>query len=315
MLLKELIDDPIVSFVGDIMFDRDIKKNITADFFDDVAPMLGFGSFSVCNLETPITNHPQQFDKTSFSTLNIPHKFPFEVANISNNHILDSGIKGLEDTVKFLTSNGIKIAGLPDAPVILSKSGKRFGILGYASDEFETAFPDEFREFNIVFNKEKFKKDITILKEELKCDFVIVGMHWGIEYAKADMKQTEIGHYLIDNGVDFVWGHHPHVQQKIEEYKNKIIAYSLGNFVFQHIENDTPETRKGKILQVSFGKEMKFVEIETVCEGPVKTFCFPSGNGCNGDSEVVGIREKIAEKDTQRQSSFPWKPFSYSGTN
>jgi len=63
--------------------------------------------------------------------------------------------------------------------------------------------------------------------------FVVVILHWGTELAEApDHAQRAFARALIDAGVDAVIGHHPHVLQGIEKYRNGVIVYSLGNFVF-----------------------------------------------------------------------------------
>ncbi|MBI4734176.1 MAG: CapA family protein, partial [Rubrobacteridae bacterium] len=66
-----------------------------------------------------------------------------------------------------------------------------------------------------------------------KADFVIVSIHWGKELNEFPLsRQVSLAHKLIDSGVDMVIGHHPHVVEGFEVYKEKLIAYSLGNFVF-----------------------------------------------------------------------------------
>ncbi|MBM5790029.1 CapA family protein, partial [Candidatus Parcubacteria bacterium] len=64
-------------------------------------------------------------------------------------------------------------------------------------------------------------------------DMVIVSMHWGEEYQPVPEQATvQLAHTLVDAGADVIFGHHPHVLQPVERYKDKLIFYSLGNFVF-----------------------------------------------------------------------------------
>ena len=75
-----------------------------------------------------------------------------------------------------------------------------------------------------------------------KADFVIVSFHWGTEYTgQAGSEQRSLAHAAIDAGADLVLGHHPHVIQGLEIYKNRLIAYSLGDFVFDHYSRQTGE--------------------------------------------------------------------------
>jgi poly-gamma-glutamate synthesis protein (capsule biosynthesis protein) len=261
---------PNISFVGDVMFDRDIKKKIDSNIFSEVTPYIQFMNFGVCNLETPITINKKQFDKTSFATEKLPDNFPFDVVNLANNHIYDSGLIGVENTLSYLNSRGILSFGSEYSSCsVKTICNKKIGFMGYCCNNFSTSNAKEYKDFDISFNFKKFKRDYDSLKTQIKCDYIVVSLHWGEEYQKENFKQIELAHRLIDEyNVDFIYGHHPHVQQKIEKYKGKLIAYSLGNFLFQHIENDTKETRKGKILQIEFSPKMKYVEIDTVCEGP-----------------------------------------------
>jgi poly-gamma-glutamate capsule biosynthesis protein CapA/YwtB (metallophosphatase superfamily) len=80
--------------------------------------------------------------------------------------------------------------------------------------------------------------------------YVIVYLHWGVEYQQTPTrKQRRDAYLLIDAGADAIIGHHPHVIQKEETYKNKPIFYSLGNFIF---DQNGPETKRGLLLQLTF---------------------------------------------------------------
>jgi len=80
------------------------------------------------------------------------------------------------------------------------------------------------------------------MKEEIvrarnQADVVVMSIHWGIEYQRyPSNEQKKLGQYLIDSGVDIIFGHHPHVLQPMEWVKakdgrNGLIVYSLGNFL------------------------------------------------------------------------------------
>ena len=92
-----------------------------------------------------------------------------------------------------------------------------------------------------VISDEKLKSGIEKAKNEN--DIVIVSFHFGEEYKKEpNNDQKRIARKAIDYGADLIIGHHPHVVETIEKYKDKYIAYSLGNFVFdQHFSKETME--------------------------------------------------------------------------
>ena len=99
--------------------------------------------------------------------------------------------------------------------------------------------------FQSVNFKLDMEKAVELIKEtRKKVDYLIVSIHWGVEYShKANQKmQVEPAHEFVDAGADLVIGHHPHVVQNFEIYKGKFVFYSLGNFVFdQYWSKDTQE--------------------------------------------------------------------------
>jgi poly-gamma-glutamate synthesis protein (capsule biosynthesis protein) len=101
------------------------------------------------------------------------------------------------------------------------------------------------------YDSSRAKDIIGKLKNEV--DVIVVSLHWGEEYKRSPTSaQIQIAHQLIDAGADLILGHHPHVVQKIEEYKGGVIVYSLGNFVF---DQHRPETKKSIIFKAKLSKK------------------------------------------------------------
>lgn len=142
-----------------------------------------------------------------------------EAANVANNHSHDYGEKSFRDTVNILEANGIRTFGYDDV-AILEVKGIRIGMFGiYELDDHLERIP-------------QVKQDIAKLKEQ-QADIIVAVFHWSNELVTVpDENQVTLAHLAIDEGTDVVVGHHPHVVQGIDEYKGKIIAYSLGNFCF-----------------------------------------------------------------------------------
>ena len=81
-------------------------------------------------------------------------------------------------------------------------------------------------------------EEMLLAIKNQKSDRVIVNMHWGFEYSDRSVgTQQDVAHKLIDEGVDLIVGHHPHVIQELEIYKGKPIVYSLGNFILVEWNN------------------------------------------------------------------------------
>ena len=114
-------------------------------------------------------------------------------------------------------------------------------------------------------------KDLTLLKklkEIEKVDFIAINFHWGKEGSNyANKEQQKIARLAIDNGANIVIGHHPHVLQGIENYKNGFIAYSLGNFIFGGNSRKHHYTALAKI-KIQNGKiisEVIPIEVRNFC--------------------------------------------------
>ncbi len=174
------------------------------------------------------------------------------VLNVANNHILQHGWEAARETDRTLRTHGMHPVGLPEPGKPRERSilvgewnGVRLAFLGYC------------------LNKETFTTDLVpdvddIVASIQSCrgsaDRVIVMLHWGREYVPfPSPSQISLAHRLIDAGADIILGHHPHVLQGIEEYKGKLIAYSLGNFVFDNDWND--QCRSGMILSMRMGRD------------------------------------------------------------
>ncbi len=218
--------------VGDMMFDRDIKFRMNKygygypfekvlQFFRGVDTIAG-------NLEGPITK-----TETEFTTDRLIFNFPPRIADnmaksginlvsVANNHTLNQGITGLEQTRVILTDNGISWVGDPAG--CSNQYIKVLGEVVWAGFNLTTA--DNCP-------AEKLKKIISEVVKKHPDKYLAVMVHWGWEYQpKSSRWQQEIGHLLIDAGADAVFGQHPHVVQEAEIYNNKLIFYSLGNFIF-----------------------------------------------------------------------------------
>lgn len=210
-------------------------------FFKNVYQILSSDDLTTANLETTFTNETEKVTKkynfkSSPDMAEVLKSGSVEAVNISNNHIMDYGPNGFKDTINTLKKNNIGYFG-EGSKFITEIKGIKFGFLGYQVFQTSKAF------------RNKLKGDISDLKAQ-NC-IVIINFHWGIEreYYPNSM-QKEIAHFAVDNGADLIIGHHPHVVQGVEKYKDKLIAYSLGNFSFGG--NSNPEDKDTFILQTNF---------------------------------------------------------------
>jgi len=245
--------------VGDIMLSRTVSDKIRKYGFDypfaKTSEYLNSADFAFGNLETSITDGPRittgmmsfRADPGVESALK---RANIQIVSLANNHAPNFGQKGLLDTFDCLKNVGIKYAGAGEndieahQPSIIEYNGIKLAILAYNDTD---VVPPSYgagqnRAGTALMNIVELQNDIKSVKPAV--DYVIVSMHSGTEYTpNPNTRQTDFAHAAIDAGAELVIGHHPHVVQTIETYKNKLIMYSLGNFVFDQMWST--ETRQG----------------------------------------------------------------------
>ena len=237
------IDPKTIVFLGDIMLDRGveylIKKNDVFYPFKEISPFLNKFDLVFGNLEGPIVKKTKAFSDESLmfcfkeETIKGLISANFSIISLANNHTLNMGKEGLKETRELLKENKIEFVGDPLActqDFILKKDDLIF----LAFDRTLRGCEDE-----------EVISAIESARNQNPDKFLIVSLHWGMEYElKSDTSlQQELAHQIIDKGVDLIVGGHPHVVQEIEEYKEKLIFYSLGNFIFdQYFSTSTQQS-------------------------------------------------------------------------
>lgn len=236
-----------IAAVGDIMLAGrypDIVARQGADYpFAATAPLLQQAHLAIGNLEAPLTSGGSEFRDKRFRFRAPPaaatalQRAGFSVLTLANNHILDFGADGLQDTVRTLAAARIAVAGAgatrdaARAPVYLNRAGRRIAILAYSLILPAKFFATSERAGTARAVERNVLADIRRAKQQ--ADLVLVTFHWGGELEPAPRQsQQALARRAIDAGATIVLGHHPHVLQGIEHYGNGIICYSLGNFTF-----------------------------------------------------------------------------------
>jgi LAS superfamily LD-carboxypeptidase LdcB len=160
-----------------------------------------------------------------------------------------------KDTITRLRNTGIEYVGAgmnkdeATSPIIIEKNGTKFGFIGF-SDVGPNWLPAGKNTPGILLASDPDFENI-IKNAKAKCDVLIVSFHWGIEYKKIHNKRQEtLAYKAIDNGADMVIGHHPHVMQDTQVYKDKPIVYSLGNFIFD--QYFSADTMQGMVFETTF---------------------------------------------------------------
>jgi poly-gamma-glutamate synthesis protein (capsule biosynthesis protein) len=251
-------------FAGDIMLDRSVKikveKKFNGDYsslFNNIKDYLNSFNYVVVNLEGPVSNRGVKVGsiysfRMSPKILSALNDTNIKILNLANNHIWDYGQEAFLDTLFNLEKNNLYYFGAGKnknqayGGLILEKYDNKIGIIGFS--EFLKNIQANDNKAGIAYlDEEIFKKSIKELRK--KVDILIITFHWGNEYQyEPNKKQKYFARLAIDLGADLIIGHHPHIVQKIERYKNKFIFYSLGNFIFD--QNFSKETMRGGLVEL-----------------------------------------------------------------
>jgi gamma-polyglutamate biosynthesis protein CapA len=252
-------------FTGDIMLGRSVMtKSLRLSNsnypFMNVANTLRSADIVFSNLESPIVDNCPYVD-SGFIFCSDPKMIEglkyagIDVVSLANNHILNYGKEGLEETKRYLDVNGIKWVGDGNL-VVIEKNKTKFGFLGF-----------NFLDYKLQ------EKDLNLVKDsKAKVDVLIVSVHWGEEYKSyANSNQKLIAGKLSEAGADYIVGHHPHWVQETETIGGTKVYYSLGNFVFDQMWSE--ETKKG--LSVNLILKGKDLEKENLLKSYMNKFAQP----------------------------------------
>ncbi|WP_420435490.1 CapA family protein [Candidatus Poriferisodalis sp.] len=244
---------------GDVLMDRSEAAGI--DPFTSIEPALGSADVAVVNVEMVISERGDPADKRYVfrappSAAGRIAAAGVDVANLANNHAMDFGPDALLDTVDLLEANGVIALGAgassPDAyrhRMIEVRPDMRVAFVGASLVVPLGSQATETRPgIASAYQQDRLLASVRTAAGE--ADVVIALIHWGIERRTCpDSRQRDLAFELLRNGADAVIGHHPHVLQPVVFDDGKLVAYSLGNFVWHHRSGITGDTG---VLQIDF---------------------------------------------------------------
>ncbi len=247
---------PVITFAftGDVMLGRGVAQALDGDWaaaFVDVRPWLADADLAFANLESPLTTAPlsppsfpprgedegggARYDlRAPPESVAALRAAGFDVVSLANNHALDAGQAGLRETMD--TLHAARISAL---------LGWKAGRLANRSPIYRL----------LAFNDSVAPLDVgaaasAVAAAAERADMVIVSVHWGGEYQAAPgPRQQAVARALAEAGAGIIVGHGPHVLQRIEWIGETLVAYSLGNFLFDQLY--PVDCRWGAILRVT----------------------------------------------------------------
>jgi len=239
-----------ILFTGDILLSRNVKEEYTfrkTSPWEELTPLFKSADLVIGNLEGAVGHANQAvcpevmapvfpIDSCDISLL---HKAGFKHITIENNHILDLGKEGKNNTVSALLNNGIEPVSFENSPHFIRTKGVVVSIVAV----------------NTVMNRDSTKQMIPSieLKQKLRLagklsNLVVVSIHWGSEFLEwTNEEQREAAKWLIAHGADIIIGSHPHVVQPPELIDGKPVFFSLGNHLF---DQKYPATKEGVIAEI-----------------------------------------------------------------
>jgi poly-gamma-glutamate synthesis protein (capsule biosynthesis protein) len=260
----------VVHAIGDVNLDptyvSGLAKHGFAHAWTGVDGLFARDDLTIANVECPVAlGGVRQAKRYTF--LCSPEGLPdmrragIEVATLANNHSMDFGVPSMFDSIENLRAAGIATVGAgattTDAyrPAFLELGGRRIAVIGLSQIAPRASWYAAKNRPGVASGHDLKAAAAAVRAAAREADFVIVTVHWGIErHTKPSPAQIALARRVIDAGADAVFGHHPHVLQPLEFYKQRPIFYSLGNFVWSR---SWPAAYRTGVAEVRFGKTIE----------------------------------------------------------
>ena len=254
---------------GDIMIGGRAKRVVATHgavhLFEAVLPILRRAPIVLGNLEGPIARKARREERNHSYRLKpevgrVLKQVGITALTLANNHLMDCGRAGVSETLETLAAAGLGVLGAgpnqrgAHKPVIQQAGRWRVGLLGYYWNRRCAA--TETRPGSAMDPREALAVDIGRLQGLV--DRIVVTFHWGIPYEREpSAEDCAKARFAVDCGADVVIGHHPHIIQRFEVYRNRPIFYSIGNFVF----GSGNSRAEGVMVGLRFGDTQTTVEV------------------------------------------------------
>jgi poly-gamma-glutamate synthesis protein (capsule biosynthesis protein) len=260
------------AFGGDVHFEGVIRGRLDADpasVFAGVAPVLSQADIAMVNLETAITDRgtpaPKEFTfrapATAFTALEAGG---VDVVSMANNHGMDYGLEGLQDSLAAEQATGFPVIGIGNnrtealEPYTTTVNGQRIAIIA-ATDVLDgnliASWTATDSQPGLASAKERESLVGAVQAARPEADTLVVFLHWGTEGQTCpNDTQPGLAQALIDAGADIVVGSHAHRLIGGGRHGEALVAYGLGNFVFY--TSGGPGTETGVLRVTATGRRI-----------------------------------------------------------
>ncbi len=292
-----------IAMTGDIMMGTTypsimLPANEGRDLFRDAKDILSGADLTVGNLEGAICDGgrstkgtgPNSYAfRTPTSYGHLLKEAGFDFLSMANNHANDFGLEGIESTESVLDEQGILYSGIDGRveSAVIERKGLKIGLCAFGHNSYTLKHTDLNTVGRIV-------DDLVS-----RCDLVIVSFHGGAEGRTKNHLPNgpetflgenrgslrQLAHFCIDHGADVVYGHGPHVVRAIEVYKDRFIAYSLGNFCTPYNVSLTGISGYAPVVEININADGSFID------GKIHSFLQTRGIGPREDITGSVARE------------------------
>ena len=306
-----------IAMTGDIMMGTTfpsimLPANEGRDLFRDAKDVLVNADLTLGNLEGTLCDGgrstkgsgPNSYSfRTPTSYGHLLKEVGFDYLSMANNHANDFGSEGIISTETVLKSQGILFSGIAGRieSAVIERKGLKIGLCAFGHNSYTLKHTDLNTVGRIV-------DDLVS-----QCDLVIVSFHGGAEgRTKNHLPQgsetflgenrgslRQLAHFCIDHGADVVYGHGPHVVRAIEVYKNRFIAYSLGNFCTPYNVSLTGISGYAPVVEINIDADGSFID------GKIHSFLQTKGVGPRKDAAGSVAREikHLSEADVPQSQA------------
>ena len=307
-----------IAMTGDIMMGTTfpsimLPANEGRDLFRDAKEVLVNADLTVGNLEGAICDGgrstkgvgPNSYAfRTPTSYGHLLKEAGFDFLSMANNHANDFGLEGIESTERVLDEQGILYSGIAGRveSAVIERKGLKIGLCAFGHNSYTLKHTDLNTVGRVV-------DDLVN-----SCDLVIVSFHGGAEGRTKNHLPNgpetflgenrgslrQLAHFCIDHGADVVYGHGPHVVRAMEVYKDRFIAYSLGNFCTPYNVSLTGISGYAPVVEININADGSFID------GKIHSFLQTRGVGPRQDAADSVAREirNLSASDIPQSQAF-----------
>ncbi|NMH70076.1 CapA family protein [Bacillus sp. RO3] len=251
---KSIKSSATLAAIGDILLHDTVYKDAEVEngynfnpMFAPIKDMLASPDFLIANQES--TPAGVELGVSSYPLFNSPKEIVEALQNVgvdavttANNHSLDQGEKGLLSAIDYYEKISMPYVGAFKSPEdkerirTFNVNGIKFALLSYTYGTNGIPVPKGKDYLVNLIDEQNMIREIEKARN-MDIDLVVMSLHWGNEYQRFPTEEQErLAKVLTENGVDIIYGHHPHVLQPIQTYKTgdgreAVVIYSLGNFL------------------------------------------------------------------------------------